>query len=95
MLPFSLASVSAASGMCTIVNVHSSIGHDVSIGDFCTLSSHVDICGHAKIGRRVMIGSGARILPGVQIGDDAVIGAGAVVVSDVQARRSVFGNPAR
>jgi acetyltransferase-like isoleucine patch superfamily enzyme len=37
------------------------------------------------IGRGVMIGSGANILPGVTIGDGAVIGAGALVMRDVPA----------
>lgn len=47
------------------------------------------------IGKRVMIGVGAILLPGVRIGDDAVIGAGAVVTRDVVAGTRVLGMPAR
>lgn len=47
------------------------------------------------IGRNVWIGGGAIILPGVSVGDDALIGAGSVVTTDVAARTTVVGNPAR
>jgi sugar O-acyltransferase (sialic acid O-acetyltransferase NeuD family) len=95
LLPHCLVSTDVRLGACTIVNCYSSIGHDVELGDYCTLSSHVDLTGHVKVGHRVFFGSGARVLPGVTIGDDATIGAGAVVVRDVPAGVTVFGNPAR
>jgi len=47
------------------------------------------------IGKRVMIGVGAVILPGVTIGDGAVIAAGAVVTRDVPAGQTWFGMPAQ
>lgn len=47
------------------------------------------------IGANVWIGGGAILLPGITVGDDAVIGAGSVVTSDVPARATVVGNPAR
>lgn len=95
LMPHCLVSADAKLGACTIVNCYSSIGHDVELGDYCTLASHVDLTGRVKVGARVFFGSGARALPGVTIGDDAVIGAGAVVVRDVAAGATVFGNPAR
>jgi maltose O-acetyltransferase len=48
-----------------------------------------------RIGCDVWIGAAAIILPGVTIGDGAVIGAGSVVTWDVDAHRTVAGNPAR
>lgn len=93
--PFSLVSVGVSIGMGAVVNVHSSIGHDVVLGDFCTLSAHVDLCGGVHVGDRVFFGSGSRVLPHLKIGDDAIIGAGAVVVHDVPAGATVWGNPAR
>lgn len=95
VMPQSLVSVGAEAGAHLIVGPFSSIGHDVSIGDFCTLSSHVDLCGRVRVGDRVFFGSGARVLPGVTIGSDAYIGAGAVVVAYVAPGQRVFGNPAR
>jgi acetyltransferase-like isoleucine patch superfamily enzyme len=46
-------------------------------------------------GKRVMIGSGANILPGVRIGDGAIIGAGSIVVKDVEEGDVILGNAAK
>lgn len=77
------------------INCFSGAGHDVSIGSFSTLSSHVDITGYAKTGERVFFGSHATVLPKVQIEDDSVIGAGSVVMRTVKKGTTVFGNPAK
>jgi acetyltransferase-like isoleucine patch superfamily enzyme len=52
--------------------------------------------GHApiRIGDRVWVGVGAKILKGVTIGDDAVIAAGAIVTRPVPSRTLVAGCPA-
>ena len=47
------------------------------------------------IGDGVLIGTGARILPGVTIGRQATIGAGAVVTSDIPPGAIAVGVPAR
>ena len=47
------------------------------------------------VGERVLIGSGACIVPGVRIGNGAIIGAGALVTKDVPAGMQVLGSPAR
>ncbi len=71
------------------------IGHDVSIGDFSTISSHCGINGHVQIGKRVFIGGNAVIIPSKKIGDDVYVGAGSVVIRNVKAGTKVFGNPAK
>jgi serine O-acetyltransferase len=48
-----------------------------------------------KLGKRVNVGAGAKILGNVAIGDDAVIGANAVVLSDVFAGQTAVGIPAK
>lgn len=48
-----------------------------------------------RIGRHVIVGLGAIVLPGVTIGDRALVAAGSVVTRDVPPRSVVFGNPAR
>ena len=59
-------------------NASSGAGHDARIGEFSTISSLVDVTGHVRIGRDVMVGDSAVLLPKTRIGDGAVIGGGAV-----------------
>ncbi len=55
----------------------------------------VNISGSVKIGKSVLIGAGATILPNRNIGDNSIIGAGAVVTRDVGEGQTVVGVPAR
>lgn len=48
-----------------------------------------------RIGDRVTLGSGAKILGDIRIGDDVVVGANAVVLNDVKSGTTVAGIPAR
>lgn len=50
---------------------------------------------HPKIRRGVMIGAGAKVLGNIEVGEDARIAAGSVVLSDVPARCTVAGVPAK
>lgn len=82
-------------GAMTMINCHSSAGHDCRIGAWSTISAHCDLTGCTQIGESVFMGSGARVIPGKRVGDGARIGAGSVVVRQVEAGQTVFGNPAR
>ena len=77
------------------INPQCGIGHDTKIGDFSTLMWRVNLSGNVTVERRVVIGTGAVVLPGITIGKDAVIGAGAVVTKDVPAGVTAKGIPAR
>ena len=55
--PFALVSADAFVGDVCAINVSSSVGHDVSLGHFSTLSSHVDLTGWVQVGERVFFGS--------------------------------------
>ncbi len=48
-----------------------------------------------RIGDRVWIGGGVKVMPGVEIGDDCVIGGGSVVVHSIPPRCLAAGAPAR
>lgn len=48
-----------------------------------------------KLGDRVNVGAGAKILGNVTIGDDVNIGANAVVLSDIPAGKTAVGIPAK
>lgn len=75
------------------------IHRDAVIGDHCMLMQQVTIGQLAapeapRIGSRVYIGAGAKVLGGVNIGDDVAIGANAVVLCDVPAGYTAVGIPA-
>ncbi len=72
------------------------------IGDDCVIRQGVTIGNRnlgaseaPRIGDRVNIGAGAKILGNVVIGDDCNIGANAVVLKDVPERCTAVGIPAR
>lgn len=75
------------------------IHHGVQVGPDCRLFQQVTIGtgprpGLPRLGARVWVGAGAKILGGVCIGDDAIIGANAVVLADVPADSVAVGIPA-
>jgi sugar O-acyltransferase (sialic acid O-acetyltransferase NeuD family) len=87
-------------GRHVIVNLACTIGHDVLIEDYATVSPGVHISGNVHIGARAFIGTGAVInngLPGhpIRIGRDCVIGAGAVVREDIPDGCTAVGVPAK
>jgi sugar O-acyltransferase (sialic acid O-acetyltransferase NeuD family) len=82
------------------INLDCTIGHDVIIDDYATLSPGVHVSGCVHIGKQVYIGTGAVIVNGtkehpVKIGDDAVIGAGACVTANIPPGQTWAGVPAR
>lgn len=72
-----------------------SFGHDVTVGDWCTISGNCGLLGYVKVGDGVFMGDSVRVTPHVEIGNDAYVGIGSVVVKNVKAGEKVFGNPAR
>jgi serine O-acetyltransferase len=79
------------------------IGETAEIGDDCTLYHGVTLGGvkwdrvkrHPTLGRKVVVGAGAKILGPILVGDGAKIGSNAVVVRDVPAGATAVGIPAR
>src|SRR5690606_2309459 len=77
------------------VNVSSSIGHDSVLGDFCSLSAHVDITGNVSVAERVFFGTGAAVLPGFKIEEDCRIGANVHVMRNLKSESIMYVEPAR
>ncbi len=73
------------------------IGDDVSMLHSVTLGGAGRSTGdrHPKVGRGVLISTGAKLLGNIQIGDCAKIGAGSVVLDSVPAHTTVAGVPAK
>lgn len=90
---FSMSVNDRIGAFATLLNC--SFGHDVVVGDFCTISGNCGLLGYVKLGNGVFLGDSARIAPHVEIGDDAYVGIGSVVIKNVPAGEKIFGNPAR
>lgn len=93
--PQAFVSADAIVGDLCAINGNASVGHDVKLGGFSTLSAHVDLTGWVHVDECVFFGSGARVLPKVKIGYGARIGAGAVVMRSVLAEAVVYSPPAK
>jgi serine O-acetyltransferase len=78
------------------------VSGDAIFGDDCVMRNGVTVGlrnrgvrGSPRIGNRVDIGAGAKLLGPIVIGDDVAIGANAVVISDVPSNSIAVGIPAR
>lgn len=79
-----------------IVSGDAVLGDDVILRQGVTIGlKNTSERGAPRIGNRVDIGAGAKLLGPISIGDDAVIGANAVVLRDVPAGMLAVGIPAR
>lgn len=76
---------------------------DCVIGDDCIIRQGVTLGNRyldrpleaPKLGKRVSVGAGAKVLGNVNIGDDVSIGANAVVLKDILAGQTAVGIPAK
>lgn len=85
----------AVLGTSVIVNHGAIVDHDVHVGAFSHIAPQVALGGGVRVGERVLLGTGACVLPGVRIADDVVVGAGAVVREDIDGPGTWAGVPAR
>jgi sugar O-acyltransferase (sialic acid O-acetyltransferase NeuD family) len=77
------------------LNLNTTVGHDCTFGDFCTVAPGTNVSGNCMFGHRVDVGTQASFRQHVRICDDAVIGMGAVVVKDIVEAGTYVGVPAK
>ena len=82
-------------GEFAIINLSTTIGHDVKLGSFSSLMPGCHLSGHVEIGECTLIGTGAKILQNLSVGKNCKIGAGAVVTKSFGDNLTVVGVPAR
>ena len=82
-------------GKFITLNLCCTVGHDVDLGDYNTLSSHVDIMGGCKVGKFVFWGSGSRIIPEKVVGNGCKIGAGALVMHNISELKTIYCTPSK
>ena len=71
------------------------VGHNVRVGEKCSISSGTVIAGGAHIGDDCHFGVGASVNSKVRIANNCIIGMATVVTKSLPLAVSVFGNPAR
>ena len=90
--------------MGVVIGETASIGNDVTIYHGVTLggvspsedsASQVNKKRHPTLEDKVIIGSGAQILGPITIGQNSKVGSNSVVSKNIEANKSVIGNPAR
>ncbi len=75
------------------LNLHTTIGHDCTAGDYFTTAPGVNISGNCKLGHHVYLGTNASIKQSVSLCDHVTIGMGGVVVKDIKEEGVYIGNP--
>ncbi len=93
--PYSVLSDNVQLGKLNTLNLCCTIGHDTSLGDYTTLSSHVDITGGCQIGKLVFWGSGSRIIPNKHVADGCKIGAGSLIMHNISKLKTVYCLPSK
>lgn len=82
-------------GRHTHLNINTTIGHDVRMGDYVTVNPLVAVSGWVHLGNESMLGTKSAVLQNISVGVGSTVGAGAVVVRDVPEGVTVKGVPAR
>lgn len=82
-------------GEFVIVNLASTIGHDVKLGSFCSVMPSCNVSGNVQVGECTMLGTGSKLLQNLSIGAACNVGAGAVVTKSFDDNLTIVGVPAR
>lgn len=78
------------------------VGGDVTVGEDCLIHHQVTLGAptvgrieqNPKVGDRVTLGAGAKVIGAITLGDDAIVGANALVLEDVPPRGRALAPPA-
>lgn len=82
-------------GKGCILNTHSIVEHNATIGSFCNICPNATILGQCCIGDNVFVGASAVIKNNAKICSDVIIGMGAVVINDITEAGTYVGCPAK
>jgi sugar O-acyltransferase (sialic acid O-acetyltransferase NeuD family) len=91
----SIFTTDIAIGNHVLVNLKTTIGHNVVVGDFTSIMPSVNLAGDVKVGQCVLIGTASSVINNVQIGPNTIVGMGSVVIRNVDAGKKIAGVPAK
>lgn len=95
LCPYAIASDAVCLGRFTLMNYHSSLGHDATTGDFAVLSPYASLGGGASIGDDAFLGLHASVGPGKTVGHRSKVSANSAALSDAPDDTLVYGVPGR
>lgn len=90
-----IITVNISLGNFVILNLGCTVGHDTTIGDYCSFMPSVNISGEVIIDNSVYVGTGAKIINLLTIGNSTIVGAGAVVSKSLPEKCTAVGIPAK
>jgi sugar O-acyltransferase (sialic acid O-acetyltransferase NeuD family) len=93
--PYAIVSDSCRLGRFTLLNYHSSLGHDASTGDYAVFSPYAALAGGARADDDVFLGMHATVGPGRTVGQRTKVSANSCALVDVPADSLVHGVPGR
>lgn len=70
------------------------VGHDSFVGEYSTMFPNTEVCGDCTVGKGVVIGIGAYLVPGVSLPDNTKVRAGSIVWKSPERVGTLSGNPA-
>lgn len=82
-------------GHFVIMNMNCAIGHNATIGKYCTLAPGVNFAGFTHLEECVDVGIGVSTRQNVRIGKNSTIGGQSMVISDVPANSTIVGVPGK
>ena len=82
-------------GDFVFIHACSTVNHDTVVGDFCMLSTGVNLGGATVLEEGVFMGINSSTLPGVTVGAGTLVGGGSVCIQNIPERSVVAGVPAR
>jgi len=82
-------------GICSHININSTIGHDCIIGEYFTTAPSVSVSGNCNIGNNVYVGTGCVIREKINICDDVTLGMNCVVTKHISESGIYIGIPSK
>lgn len=95
VMPNSVIGTNAAVGSFCFLGNQSCVGHDSALSDFSSLGPAATLAGYVTLGRRSVVGIGAKVRERVSIGDDVVLGANSFLNNDLPEKVIALGTPAK
>ncbi len=82
-------------GAFNILNLGSTIGHDLDTGDYCVINPNCSTSANVTLEGQNLVGVGSSLLAQTGMGLGAILGAGSVLTKDIPAGETWTGVPAR